>query len=475
MEGWLLSGSLATSPASPGAHEEYLTALDYHFIFPKPDEPGRILGLQHDGRPVLPGWRSPGSGRTGSWASELADEIHRRWQLRSRVLHWDFNERDGVTNELRTVFVMEVFGDGPLAEPGTQWLDRREAEGLTPGSHAGFAERYFREVLDGETPDYRQPWQRPGWFADAEDWIHRQLATHGLRPKGPLAQLKTQYATTILRAHTASVDAYFKAVPPAYGWEPTATAVLARRFPDRLPTVIAVDAARKWMLTADYGGQALADERDVRKWTAAIRSYAVMQRSAGQQLLAELRDAGCPDMRLAPLQSAITELLSDLAIAPTVQRPTRQELLARVAAAVERLDALGLQPTLEHGDLHAGNLVWNAGRTIVVDWENAAIAQPFLGLVRLLTHLRTVLPEHPAASSSATAEIRDAYLSEWLDRAPIKELRKVFALAIPLGLLAQAVTYHRYPFERMHLRWERAGLASALVTAADAALRATPI
>lgn len=413
----------------------------------------------------------PGAGRTGFWARDLALQIERRWDLRSSVLHWDFNERDAKTFELRTVFVMET--DGPLSTlpPRARWLDRREAEAIDPPAHAAFIARYFSEALDGVIPPYRQPWQQPGWTADARLWIRGQLDAAGLRQQRQAEQLKTQYATTILRAGTTGGDVHFKAVPPGYGWEPLATAVLARHFGESVPTLVAIDADRKWMLTRDYGGHLLGEDRDLAAWTQAIRQYARMQRGS-TPLLDELQIARCADMSLPSLYRAINALLDDEEVVADLPGATRDALHADVEGVMPSLDALELPLTLEHGDLHPGNVVRRHGQTLFADWENAAVAHPFLGPIRLLTYLcgSPALHGHPLAEPAACGQIRDAYLAEWIDHAPPGDLLVAFTRAIPLGLLAHAVTYRRYPFERMGIRWERAGMAADLVRAAAAAL-----
>lgn len=438
---------------------------------PNPEDPARVLAVADQGRPVLPGLRTPGAGPTGSWARDLARDIERIWHLRGSVLHWDFNDRDAETRDLRTVFVMEIDDSLGKLPTGARWLDRREAETIDPPTHAEFVARYFSEASDGSVPPYRQPWQKPGWLADARTWIRQQLNAAGSPQLRQAEQLKTQYATTILRARTSAGDVYFKAVPPGYGWEPRATAVLAQRFSEMVPTLVAIDSGRGWTLTRDYGGHPLNEDRDPAVWAEALHRYAAMQR-ASVPLLSQLQLAHCPDMSLQSLQPAIRSLLDDEVVATDLPRASRDGLLANMERAIMSLNAIGLPVTLEHGDLHPGNIICRDDQTLTADWENATTAHPFLGPIRLLTYVSAspTLHGHPAGQVRARRQIRDAYLAEWADYAPIDALRLAFARSIPLGFLAHAVTYHRYPFERMNIRWERAGMASGLVRAAAAAL-----
>ena len=112
--------------------------------------------------------------------------------------------------------------------------------------------QWFTEQREGG-PAALQPWEYPGWFATAVDWIEATL---------PQTERVDQYATwsvsSLLRIETAAGRYYFKAAPPIFGHEAAVTEVLAKRFPDAIPRPIAIDGERGWMLTADFGDQLVA-------------------------------------------------------------------------------------------------------------------------------------------------------------------------------------------------------------------------
>ena len=50
--------------------------------------------------------------------------------------------------------------------------------------------------------------------------------------------------------------------------------------------------------------------------------------------------------------------------------------------------------------------------------------------------------------------LRDVYLAEWLDYAPMQQLIEAFELAQQLAPLYAALTYHLYILPKMEARWQ---------------------
>src|SRR5207245_6602624 len=114
----------------------------------------------------------------------------------------------------------------------------------------------------------------------------------------------------LLRTRTAAGGVYFKALPPMYAREPLVTRRLAELRPDLIVEVLAVDAERRWLLTAECPEAWLPTVEDASAWTAALRALAELQ-VACVDPVDELRRLGCPDLRLDRLPTMLDELLAD--------------------------------------------------------------------------------------------------------------------------------------------------------------------
>jgi aminoglycoside phosphotransferase (APT) family kinase protein len=105
------------------------------------------------------------------------------------------------------------------------------------------------------------------------------------------------------------------------------------------------------------------------------------------------------------------------------------------------LASFGIPATLHHDDFHDGNLFLLNGRVIFTDWGESAVTHPFFTLVVLLRGASNSLDLEPDAPE--LAQVRDWYLSQWTDYAPLAELQRVVRLAQRIGLVNRALTWHR--------------------------------
>jgi aminoglycoside phosphotransferase (APT) family kinase protein len=105
-------------------------------------------------------------------------------------------------------------------------------------------------------------------------------------------------------------------------------------------------------------------------------------------------------------------------------------------ALIDEAASLGIPDTLVHGDLHAGNIGLRGGRSVFFDWTDACVAQPFLDLVTFLDESEVL-----DATPGARDRLRAAYLEEWHGVATGDALVRSAALAEPIGMLHQAVSY----------------------------------
>ncbi len=356
------------------------------------------------------------------------------------VLHVQRAEATGARAALVALDALAVPKDG--TEPaGAVWLTVEELAGVTFADPAE-AERvrvWLADLTPGGGHALRLPWTRPGWLAEAGQWIEAQLAAQGLGQAGPVEQHRTWSLSVLLRVPLAEGSAYFKALPGIFAAEPRLTDALERRFPGALPAVIAYDDSRHWLLMRAFAGQLLQACTDLPVWVAALRAYARLQAQTAADPAALLA-IGCPDRRLPALPGQFAALLVDEALlAPGDEgalTPAERQDLASLLPAFDRacaaLEACGVPYTLEHGDLHGNNIaVTDTGDFIFFDWSDGCLAHPFTCLT---TFLETVPPEWHAP-------LTEAYAEEWGAFAAPAQRQQALRLARPLGAAHLALSY----------------------------------
>jgi hypothetical protein len=177
---------------------------------------------------------------------------------------------------------------------------------------------------------------------------------------------------------------YRKWCGPSQRFEVALTVALASRWADRVTEV--VDHGDDWLLLRDAGTplRAFGDAEDA--WLSALPLYAELQQREAAHVDAHLA-AGVPDQRVETLLERFEEF------------PRFAHFRARFA---ELLEQLTLPPTVQHDDLHGGNVFARDGVIRVIDWGDTVIGHPF---ATLLVTLRVY--------DGDPQPLRDAYLEAW--------------------------------------------------------------
>jgi hypothetical protein len=337
------------------------------------------------------------------------------------------------------------------------------------------------EFTDLKAPDPPQgipPWRDPRWVADADEWIGAECARAGLARTGP-ALARARPFSVVARVPTADGTVWFKASPPASGFEPALLAALAAWHPETFTAPVAVDVERAWSLTRD-GGPTLREQQsvtaDASTWYATVRGYAQLQLGLARRV-PDLLALGLPDLRPRSVPRQFEKLLADPVTERVIDTPdgiTRAQyydlrtLAPRLRDWCGELDDLGIPASLDHADVHPGN-IFAATRT-PFDWGDAAVAHPFASLqVALRTAaqqagLRPLSPE--------LAVLTESYLEPWLDAGyPRAVADRSLSLALRVAPLARALTWGRlFPCYLAH-----PGPAAHAVRALAALLKPNPV
>jgi hypothetical protein len=190
------------------------------------------------------------------------------------------------------------------------------------------------------------------------------------------------------------------------------------------------------MLLPDIG-EPMRRVTDPGRWQEVLQLWGQMQRASTTQI-DQLLAAGCLDRRLDVLAAQIDPLLDD----PTVLNEVPEREIATLRGLAPQLKALGAKlacaevpAALVHGDLHGGNIAAPQGVPMIFDWSDGCIAHPFIDLLQL--NIAWALPD----GDDGWARLRDDYLLQWIDYAPLHRLRQIADLAEPLAALHHAVSY----------------------------------
>lgn len=162
---------------------------------------------------------------------------------------------------------------------------------------------------------------------------------------------------------------------PVLAHEAGAVEILVGRRPDCLPELLAVERGRGWMLQGD-GGVRLRELGEPARWEDALPLYAGLQADAAADVEALLA-AGVPDRRLAVLPALYAALLEERTALGAEELRALRRLAPRVASLGEKLAGYGLPETIQHDDLHDGNVFVRDGGYVFFDWGDACITHPF--------------------------------------------------------------------------------------------------
>ncbi|WP_165964071.1 phosphotransferase [Actinomadura sp. KC216] len=284
--------------------------------------------------------------------------------------------------------------------------------------------------------------------AAAENWAAERLRDAGVEVGGPVERLGARAWSRQFRIPTSVGYVYFKSSPPAFGHEAALTRALCEWFPGNVPEVLAIDAGRNWMLTADFGAdqRSMEPERILRACAEMIPAFTGIQVNAARRV-GELLDLGCPDHRLAVLPGLFDELVSgggDLELligGPHGLAPEELERLRLLARPFRetcgRLASFALPETVVHADIWRGNFVIAEGGPLVFDWAESMVAHPFYSLEVIRQDVRMLSPGDHASLSRIT----DVYLDAWGRYGSRGRLAEAVRLAAAPALVSRALMW----------------------------------
>jgi hypothetical protein len=146
---------------------------------------------------------------------------------------------------------------------------------------------------------------------------------------------------------------------------------------------------------------------------------------------------GVPDLRLEVLPARIEAMLDEIVDLPDDERRRLAGWLPWVREACDELAAAGIPETIQHDDLHDGQVFVPDGRYLLLDWGDACVLHPFFSLSVTLDGV-IAWGVDDIEESEPTEPFRDAYLDEFRGRTA-NDLVALSTTARRLGWLCRAV------------------------------------
>ncbi|HEV8459669.1 MAG TPA: hypothetical protein VGQ38_03090 [Gaiellaceae bacterium] len=226
------------------------------------------------------------------------------------------------------------------------------------------------------------------------DWVESQVEV-----TGEIEERHVRPWSTVLFVPTAGGPLWFKESRNGFAYEAALLQVIHPLAPDLVTDVVALEPEAGWVLMRDAGVRARERPLD---WGEVLERYAHLQ-LATAPLVDELLAIGVFDLRWPALLRRFDDLVD------TIGAETGARLSARLPEIVERLSFIESSPlgvTLDHGDLHDGNVFSRDGHARILDWGDANVAHPFNSLaVETDPSARARYVAQFGASASVEAEI----------------------------------------------------------------------
>ena len=280
-------------------------------------------------------------------------------------------------------------------------------------------------------------WRDPALLSEIHHWIDAQLRRLGLERTGESEQSHVTTWSTVIRVPTTAGPVWFKANTESLRHEAVLVDLVSARRPDAVPPPLATDVDRGWLLMADAGERmrfVLPRQQSLDPWLDALRLYATVQLDLVPDV-EELLELGVPDLRLEALPDRYDALMDEIDAEPRFRAAS-----TRVRELCDELAAYGIDETLQHDDLHDGQIFVREGRLLLMDWGDSCISHPFFTLsVSLEGNIAWGLDD--VEGSIDVGPFRDAYLAPFAERYE-GDLVRAVGLALRLGWACRAVNGH---------------------------------
>lgn len=360
------------------------------------------------------------------------------------------------------VYIFETFGCS-IKLLNSKWLDLNnitEFNEIDP-SHLKLIAKYKNYCsLKNYSSCHNTPiWSQRGWLKYILEFIPAKLQLmYPIRPEN-LLQVRAWCISTTIKINYSPMSFYFKALNKLVGHEILLTPYLYKNFPNLIPKVLATDKKNICIITQDLKGTGLSACKGFDLWVKAIKSYSKIQVKLIEKTN-ELKEIFLPQRDINWLKINIDLLLKDENLLKAGRNGGLEDKqicslkalsndLKAICSEYERLD---LPYSIEHGDLHAKNIIVSKENIFYIDWSHSSISIPFVSFHNFINHSGQKLKK------SQIETLQEAYIEEWRSVIDKKIIRKALELSEPLYYLQQAIIHYEFYHSLSNeSKWEVAG------------------
>jgi len=392
-----------------------------HCIIAHPEE-AKFLVIRHSNGWSPPLLQVPTDGTLMYKPAVINQGMMRKYGLRTTVLRHILSSRNYHCIEL------ELHASSPRNLQAV-WVSRDNYAQFSrqdAGADDPF-ESWLRERESGEIPQLRSPWERPGWYQEAEQWLTDRLVELDIQASGSIQQFKAGVPVScLLRVATARGQIYFKAGYAKPPGEVRLTDFLVQKWPDLVPTPLAVDEDLNWMVMRDFGMK--KENRAKPEHYADFAGVLAKFQIEAMECSDEWSELACPVMDLEFLgdaQGRAGELFDQ--VEPSLsggRRALDESEMSRLREAIDRartscveLAAYEIPNSLAHLDYRPDNWFVEDGQCRVMDWADVVVTHPFMSLCQTLSFFDQHGTGEPGRTDGAAFDrsLREAMVNAYLN------------------------------------------------------------
>ena len=271
---------------------------------------------------------------------------------------------------------------------------------------------------------------------DALGWVSGQLDQRGIPPVAGLTPVREMAWSLVAKVEHQQGVWFFKCLPTYFSHELAVTECLSTLAPNHVARFIAADHERRFLLVEDAGPmfrEVFEHNLDPTMWLTILKKYAHLQISFMQSDWKT--KLGVPNRNLFNLPAIIGDDIEKYCQfnSDNESEQCRVDDIKTIRDAFENWNLLvlplyqyGIGDTINHGDMHDGNLAFR-NRPVIFDWGDASLTHPFMSLRSVLSNIsrRFNIDEN---SEQMEPFIR-AYLLPWTSFADYDHLRDMLESA----------------------------------------------
>jgi hypothetical protein len=299
-----------------------------------------------------------------------------------------------------------------------------------------------------------EEWASAAFHDEALAWVAERLEAHGFALVGDWEQPHARPWSTAMRVESPGGRFWFKANGAGTRHEPSLLSLLAGKVPDLVPAVLAVDAEAGWSLSRDGGPMlrsVLEPDESWRAWEGIVADYARAQQSLMDHADAVL-ECGVEERSPRTLPGQVRDLVDELGSTAGERGGLNRDDRARLEALLPTFDgwcaelaAAPVPDSLQHDDLHSGNVCWPGdGSGRVIDWGDASWGSPLGTMLTTMNSLAFhagVYVEGEEVDDPRVLRVRDAYLEPFTEYAARADLLHGVDLARRTGCVVKALSW----------------------------------